>query len=74
MVQIDGGDEGETVGRVAAPGKHGFVGVDLRATDTDATRSSTPTEPATPAPAAHPSVSPSSPPSICTITAVNRAP
>ena len=29
-VQIDGGDEGETVGRVAALGKHGFVGVGLR--------------------------------------------
>ena len=30
MGQNGGGDEGETVGRVAAPGKHGFVGVDLR--------------------------------------------
>ena len=29
-MQIDGGDEGKTVGRVAALGKHGFVGVGLR--------------------------------------------
>ena len=29
-VRIYGGDEGETVGRVAALGKHGFVGVGLR--------------------------------------------